>query len=198
VRHCAELGGLAVSEEVTTNLGNVVVGDPEGLGALGWPQVALVILYDGAGLPLDAVRAVGEGRAVGLSSESLTPARLAGAMLRARVGVTESGAMGALEQAFGSRLPAQLVRAFLQDPARFTRLSDFVAVLPSRKRARSLLGDVGLGRAEHLATRMRCSLWRWLRQCGLRDRTIAEFLGVRDRANFRRACRRAKVGVPWR
>ena len=61
-----------------------------------------------------------------------------------------------------------------------------------------MLWSAGFERAEHLCTALRAETWIWFAQRGLRRTVFEHYLGITDRATFRRACSRAVVSVPWR
>ena len=152
---CVEQLGFPRSEDLTPD--TVVVVDAENLEDLAWQGMPLVVVHaENEGLPRSVLRAVGEGRAVGIPESALEPNQLAVAVVQVAAGALRTEVDVALERTFGQLLPRRLVRAFLREPGRFTRLSDLVTVARSRTRARRLVTELGLTRAEYLFTRMRC------------------------------------------
>ncbi len=57
--------------------------------------------------------------------------------------------------------------------------------------------ELGFHRAEHLFTYLRAETWILLIKRGLDRRVVERFVGISDRSNFRRACRRARISTPW-
>lgn len=92
----------------------------------------------------------------------------------------------------------RLLELFLTWPRRMSSVRDIGRALAiSKKRARLLVKALGFRRAEHLFTYWRSELWIWLVHRGVKREACEHFLGVRDRGNFRRACIRAHVEIPW-
>jgi hypothetical protein len=54
--------------------------------------------------------------------------------------------------------------------------------------------EIGLQRGEHLWTFLRYETLRWLRGKGITRFAAERFLGIVDRTNFRRSCKRAGIG----
>lgn len=56
----------------------------------------------------------------------------------------------------------------------------------------------GFKRSEHLVTALRAAAWIWFARLGAHRPTFERYLGIYDRGNFRRACRRAGIEPPWK
>jgi hypothetical protein len=95
-------------------------------------------------------------------------------------------------------LPPRVLRAFLAGPRRARTIGDLCcAVGTSAGQLRAVVKRCGFGRYEGLLTWLRLETWKWLVSAGV-DRTLAEaYLGILDRSNFRRACKRAGLATPW-
>jgi hypothetical protein len=124
----------------------------------------------------------------------LTPVALLEGLLRARFGI---GFGGDVPPSL-SWVPPTLLRAFLARPRTIKHMGDFaLAAGTSREELRQVAKGVGCERFEHVATRLRADVWRWLVSAGLDRRLVEDYLGVTDRSHVRRACRRARIPVPW-
>lgn len=96
------------------------------------------------------------------------------------------------------RVPIELIDHFVTAPFEVMRLGYICLALQiSRPTCRALLRSAGFERAEHLCTALRAEAWIWFAQQGIRRAVFEEYLGIRDRKTFRRACCRAAVEVPW-
>jgi len=97
-----------------------------------------------------------------------------------------------------SRVPVELIEAFLHDPSGMTRLRDVRRCMKlSRARAHALVRFTQrFDRAEHLLTALRCASWAVLMHRDLARAPVEEYLGIQDRSDFRRACQRAGVPAP--
>lgn len=139
-----------------------------------------------------------------IAASELRPDRLLGVLFtgaRSREGVDLSDYLvGRLE---GLPHASDLVTVFLQAPARNLSLPAVATQLGwSRRRVRAVVAElewwrVQGSRTEYLWTFLRVEAWIWFTQRGIPRRHVERFLGIVDRTNFRRACRRACVGVPW-
>lgn len=106
--------------------------------------------------------------------------------------------------AWAEPLPPLLRRAFLTRPAAMRSLCDVASVLGvSRDTARTILRDVDVGGMKfddvrHLRTWMIAEYWADLARLGIPRKQVEAFLGIANRSDFRRACRRAGLEPPWR
>jgi hypothetical protein len=91
-----------------------------------------------------------------------------------------------------------LVGLFVEEPSRTVSLLD-VADAPGTTLAAAIeeISNPGFRRHEYLLTYMRAESWRWLVGSGIGRVPVEPLLGIMDRSNFRRGCRRARVRVPW-
>ncbi len=157
------------------------------------PAVPTVTVCCGASLS-DRVwlRIEGSG-AICIDVADLRPDALLAAMVRARV----SGVPSSLSGLFDG-IPAKLVRAFLWAPGRMHTLAEIAGSLrlpPAG--SQQLIRDAGFGRVQHCTTWMTAETWIWLMTVGAAREVVEEYLGIVDRSDFRRACRRAGIPVPW-
>jgi hypothetical protein len=152
-----------------------------------------VIVTRGASVSDEILVSLSQRRAVILMYVDLTPLTLLAAVLGAYFGI-------ALQDAPASRLglPPRLLRAFLAAPRSVHRLADLArgAGLPVGG-LRALGRGLGLFRFERLLTTLRAETWKWLVSAGVDRRLVEDYLGITDRSNFRRACRRAGIALPW-
>lgn len=133
-------------------------------------------------------------RPVVIRHVDLTPVALLQGLLRARFGI---GFDGDVPPSL-SWVPPTLLRAFLATPQTIKHIGDFaLAAGSSREELRQVAKAVGCERFEHLASRLRGDVWRWLVSAGVDRRVVEDYLGVTDRSHLRRACRRARIPVPW-
>lgn len=136
-----------------------------------------------------------------LRLDEIAPGALLAAVLSAGAG---SDLAGLAEQLRALRrleaVQQRLVAAFLGNPPQAQRLADLRRALAplSREGAQGLVRASGFARAEHLFTALRCAAWMLLVRQGLDRRQVEAYLGIADRASFRRACRRAGVPAPHR
>jgi hypothetical protein len=95
-------------------------------------------------------------------------------------------------------LPPRLLRVFLAAPRSVHTLAALACGAGlSVGELRALEKDLGLLRFEGLLARLRAETWRWLVSAGADRRVVETYLGITDRSNFRRTCRRARIAVPW-
>jgi hypothetical protein len=133
-------------------------------------------------------------RPVVIKHADLTPVILLAALLKARFGI------GSGEDVPPplSWVPPTLLRAFLAGPRTIRHIADFaLAAGASREELRQVEKGIGCQRFEHLATRLRVDVWRWLVGAGVHRTVVEDYLGMTDRSHVRRACRRARIPVPW-
>jgi hypothetical protein len=132
-------------------------------------------------------------RPVVISHEDLTPVTLLGGLLRARFGIDLGEVPPSLRW-----VPPTLLRAFLASPRTTKHIGDIaVAAGASREELRQVAKSIGCERFDHVATRLRADVWRWLVSAGVDRGVVEDYLGVTDRSHLRRACRRARIPVPW-
>lgn len=156
-----------------------------------------IVVLSGAWISDETVARLRGGYLCTLRLADITPATL----LRAVISATVHSDVGALVerlQRLGRlrRVRTTLIAAFLEEPGHMNRLTDLRRALAplSREAAQALVRASGFERAEHLFTALRCATWALLTADGVERRQVEEYLGILDRASFRRACRRA--GVP--
>jgi hypothetical protein len=156
-----------------------------------------IVVLSGAWISDETVARLRGGNLCTLRLADITPATL----LRAVISATTHSDVGAVAerlQRLGRlrQVRAALITAFLEEPGRMNRLTDLRRALAplSRESAQALVRASGFERAEHLFTALRCAAWALLTSEGVERRQVEEYLGILDRASFRRACRRA--GVP--
>ena len=96
------------------------------------------------------------------------------------------------------RVASPILRAFLASPRTLHIKKDLCrAIGLSAGGLRSAVREGGFHRFEEMLTWLRSETWIWLVSAGV-DRKLAEaYLGIADRSNFRRACKRASIEVPW-
>ncbi|HEX5727276.1 MAG TPA: hypothetical protein VFX98_17525 [Longimicrobiaceae bacterium] len=156
-----------------------------------------IVVLSGARLTDEAVAKLRGEQVRTLRLAEITPATLLRAVISA-TSRSDVDAVGRRLQHLGklSRVQRAVISAFLEDPRNMTRLADLRRALAplSREGAQKLVRASGFDRAEHLFTALRCAAWVLLRAQGLERKEVELYLGIGDRAAFRRACRRA--GVP--
>ena len=156
-----------------------------------------IVVLSGAWISDETVAKLRGGHLCTLRLSEITPATLLRAVISATAR-SDVGAMAERLQRLGRlcRVRASLIAAFLEEPGHMNRLSDLRRALAplSRESAQALVRSSGFERAEHLFTALRCAAWALLTAEGVDRRQVEEYLGIFDRASFRRACRRA--GVP--
>ncbi len=95
-------------------------------------------------------------------------------------------------------LPWRLIEAFVRQPAALQTTIDFARALRiSPPRVRQLVRVGGFKRSEHLVTALRGAAWIWFARLGVKRSAFERHLGIYDRGNFRRSCRRAGIEPPW-
>jgi hypothetical protein len=156
-----------------------------------------IVVLSGAWISDETVARLRGGYLSTLRLSEITPPTL----LRAVISATAHSDVEAVSerlQRLGRlrRVAGPLIAAFLADPTHMNRLTDLRRALAplSRESAQALVRASGFERAEHLFTALRCAAWALLTAEGVDRRQVEEYLGIYDRASFRRACRRA--GVP--
>ncbi len=134
-----------------------------------------------------------------LPSDELTPPSFLRSLILATLGTHDDFVAHHLTQLeMFSRVPLQLFHAFLRQPSDTRRLRDLRRAMKlSRARAQALVRVTGrFERAEHLFAALRCASWAVLVGRGLARPAVEAYLGMGDRAAFRRACQRAGVPAP--
>jgi len=130
--------------------------------------------------------------------EDFTPLALLSTLFGAGV-ARGSGFCDHLVAALGpTEYSTQVVDLLLANPNRNPTQKQIARALQiASRRLRVPLAELGFDRWEHLWTRLRCEAWIWL--VGRRvPRSVAErLLGIVDRSNFRKSCRRAQCEPPW-
>lgn len=151
-----------------------------------------VIVTKGAPVPDDVWPALLDAAPVAIRLADLQPSSLLAAILRAKAHVALDDLPPAL-----ARIPRPMVEAFLADPASLRTVGDAGSAMGMSSRSvRATVRAAGFPRFERCLVWLRVETWRWL--AGHVDRpTLEACLGVTDRSDFRRACRRAGVPVPW-
>lgn len=167
--------------------------DSGAFAAIGRVPRPSVLITHGAAYSDDVWTALLDAAPVVLRLNQLDTHSLLAAMLRAsvRVGLNE------LPPSL-SRLPPRVVEAFLADPASFRSVSDAGRALGMSLRSfRTMMRTAGFARFEAGVAWLRAEIWTWLATSGVDRRTVDRFVGVTDRTDFRRSCRRAGIRVPW-
>lgn len=157
-------------------------------------SVPTVIVTRGVRVSDEAWAELSRRRPVVIRHVDLTPATLLQGLLRARFGIDFSHVPAPL-----SRMPPALLQVFLHSPRAARTIGEFSCASGFTPDAlRAVEKDLGCRRFEALVTRLRADVYKWLVRAGV-DRTVVEgYLGIEDRSNFRRACRRARITPPWR
>lgn len=161
-------------------------------------QRNLWVTDKGATVWIGLPRAGPSGRTVGVSipSHELTSGRMFEAVFQSRLRDQLSAHL--LEELPDSPFMRAVVQAFIDSPAGPLRLRDLLMRYhATAKRIQFELQDIGFRRLDHLRTQLRAESWIWLISKGLSRRVVEHFLGLDDRSDFRRACRRASIKVPW-
>lgn len=130
-----------------------------------------------------------------LATSDLTPVSLLRALIVAALGTNADFVARRLAQLeMFSRVPPELIHAFVRDPSGMTRLWDLRRCMKlSRRRAQKVARLTGrFDRAEHLLTALRCASWAELMHRGLHRGAVECYLGIEDRSDFRRACERRR------
>ena len=133
-----------------------------------------------------------------IHSDDLTPERMLGVLF-----ASEGGSTGTLSQYLRTLLPQRpesrpLVALFASAPAATARVEAVArAVGCHNRRVPHLVQALRFERFEHLWTYLLVESWVWLTRQGIPRKPVERFLGIFDRSNFRRACERARVPVPW-
>jgi len=157
---------------------------------LGFPTV---IVTRGLSIADAVLGQVSRRRALVISSDELTPVTLLGGLLGARFGIDLSDVPARL-----SRVPPALLRGFLRSPRAAGTIRGFSRASGLAVDAlRAMEKDLGCTRFEALVTRLRAGVYRWLASAGVDRTVVQDYLGIKDRSDFRRACRRAGIPVPW-
>lgn len=162
------------------------------------PGPTVVVSY-GAMIADTALVAAAASGAIVVWLEELTPATLLRAILSANLGTSlERLSHELADSELLAGVPTAVIDGFLRSPTSFTRQRDLRRVLPtlSRDRLRVTIRQCGFARAEHLCTTLRLLTWSLLVQHGVDRRATEQYLGIADRATFRRACRRAGLAEP--
>ncbi len=95
-------------------------------------------------------------------------------------------------------LPWRLIEAFVGRPNALQTTVDFARALEiSQARVRQLVRVSGFTRSEHLVTALRGAAWIWFARLGVKRSAFERHLGIYDRGNFRRSCKRAGIEPPW-
>ena len=134
-----------------------------------------------------------------MRTDDLTPERMLRVLFASEGGSTET-----LSEYLSTLLPGRpesrpLVTLFASAPAATARVEAVArAVRYHKRRVPDLVHALRFERLEHLWTYLRAESLVWLTHQGIRRKPVERFLGIFDRSNFRRACRRAGVPVPWR
>jgi hypothetical protein len=183
------LEGLARLDEKA----NVVCADSSAAASVLALNVPTVIVTRGASLSDEVWALLSQRRPVILRYVDLTPITLLEGLLTGYFGVGLGHAPASL-----GRLPPRLLRAFLAESRSIHTLGDLARGAGfSVGNLRALERDLGVPRFEGLLARLRAETWKWLVAKGVDRRVVEDYLGIADRSNFRRACRRAGIPVPW-
>jgi hypothetical protein len=124
-------------------------------------------------------------------------------MCRAIIRCVATNGVGGLAAHLGSQggfsgVPERILGAFVLQPKDLTSLRDVCRVLAvSPAAARALVRQAGFRRSEHLFAALRAESWVWFHRQGFRSAVFECYLGIWDRSDFRRACRRAALPLPW-
>jgi hypothetical protein len=163
------------------------------------PQRTIVVFADRV-CPLSVLRLVASGQVIPLGYEGLDQEKMCRAIIRCFATDHVHGLAAHLSshEAFAT-VPIQVIDAFSIHPERLMSLSDLCQVLSvSPDKARIVVRRAGCRRSEHLFVRLRVESWVWFSREGFRPSVFERYLGIRDRSDFRRACRRAGLELPWR
>jgi len=156
-----------------------------------------IVVLSGAWISDETVAKLRGGNLRPLRLADITPATLLRAVVAATAQSDVETVVGRLQRLGRLRqVRAALINAFLEEPGHMNRLTDLRRALAplSRESAQAVVRAAGFERAEHLFTALRCAAWALLTAEGVDRRQVEDYLGIADRASFRRACRRA--GVP--
>lgn len=158
--------------------------------ALGVPTV---VVTRGLSVSDEAWAELAHRRPVVLRHDDLTPVTLLEGLLSARFGIDVTDVPSSLSQ-----VPLALLRGFLGRPRAFRTIRDAARACGcSAAELRAVERKWECRRFEELVTRLRAGTWRWLRSAGVDRSVVEDHLGIKDRSDFRRACRRARIPVPW-
>lgn len=154
-------------------------------------------MSDRAGAP--AARGWIKRKPIAATNYAVDEDDLANAMASA---TTESGRDDLLAELLSASqfawLPWRLIDAFVRQPAALQTTVDFARALGiSGSRVRQLVLAGGFKRSEHLVTALRATAWIWFARLGVKRSAFEPYLGIYDRGNFRRSCRRASIEPPW-
>lgn len=95
-------------------------------------------------------------------------------------------------------IPRRVLEVFVHKPAGVQTTVDFArALAESHGKVRDMVHSCGFERTEHLVTALRAESWVWFARAGVPRTRLEPYLGIYDRTDFRRACRRAGIEVPW-
>lgn len=143
----------------------------------------------------DTVLVLDEGRAKFVSVERLTVGALFTAIYEALLrDDLHAHLMELLAVTAGV---VALVDLSAEEPSRALTLHDMASGLTATLGAAAReLRELGFDRDEHLLAYVRAESWCWLVGLGVSRRVVEALVGIPDRSNFRRACRRAGVRVP--
>ena len=146
------------------------------------------------------VQAVATRGICAIAFEDLSSQALLHAIVRSTLGVgLEALETHVLSVPQFAHIPVELLAAFLETPRRFHRLSDISGALTiSDSSARTVVKNAGFERAEHLLAALRATAWSWFAKERVDRQAFEDYLGISNRATFRRACFRAGIEPPWR
>lgn len=162
-----------------------------------WVLVAhhpMVIVTRGIPVSDDVWGALIQRRPVIIKLADLEPVRLLEGLCCARFGIDAANPPPKLRQVPPGVLRAVLAGARTSNTASALARSARISVRELRRIERQL----GLHRVEGLVTVIRAEMWKWLISAGVNRDVVEAYLGIVDRSNFRRACERAGIPIPWR
>lgn len=182
-------------------LGTIYCVDSQLASELAFIPDLTVLILSGALVSDDLIARLQQRQVVTLRLKETTPGSLLRALLSVTIGSKIDGLENRLRRLyFLQAVDADLVTAFLANPASMLRLTDLRrAMAPlSREGAQALVRAAGYLRAEHLFTALRLAAWTVLLEAGISRASVESYLGVHDRGSFRRACARAGLPAPCR
>jgi hypothetical protein len=158
-----------------------------------------IVVFTESLCALSVLHHLAAGHVVPVRYDDLDHERMSRAIIRcvATNGVSGLAAHLASQGAF-SGVPERILRAFVLHPKCLRTLRDVCRVLAvSPSAARALVREAGFRRSEHLFAALRAESWAWFHRQGFRSAVFECYLGIWDRSDFRRACRRAALPLPW-
>ncbi len=158
----------------------------------------IVLVAGEQGIPVRALPYMACGNLVSVPSRNLDSSALVEAVRK----LASPGARGLMPHIMSvpelAMIPRRVLEVFVHKPAGVQTTVDFAKALAvSRGKVRDTVHACEFERTEYLVTALRAESWIWFARAGVSRKRFEPYLGIYDRTDFRRACRRAGIEVPW-